>query len=67
MPVIPMPMRISFTGLLLLPTHNKTNMMDNMAPKEAKKGVLYAPSSGRPPQMMANTAPVLAPDDTPNT
>ena len=33
-------MRISFTGLLLLPTHKRTNIIESAAPRAAKIGVL---------------------------
>ena len=64
---MPIPMSMSFTGLLLLPTHSNTKIIDSAAPRAAKIGVLYAPNRGRPPMMMAKTAPVLAPDETPST
>ena len=64
---MPMPMRISFTGLLLLPTHSSTNIIESTAPRAAKIGVLYCPKNGSPPMIIAKTAPVLAPEETPNT
>ena len=64
---MPMPMRTSFVGLLLLPTKKTASTVATVAPRRALNGTAYAPRKANAPQMIAQTAPVLAPEETPST
>ena len=63
----PMPTRIRRMGLLLFPLAAMTMAVEMAAPIKAPAAVEAVPAKANQPQIIAATAPVDAPDETPNT